>query len=141
MSRASSPCWLAWNACAVPENAVVMFDGTQNVSNIGVGQTVFLKPGRYRFEAHVRARDISTDEGVAFRVANEEAANRLSFTTKPVLGSTDWTLVEHPFTVPPAGAGLVNVQLVRTPSLRFDNLIRGTLWIDQVSITPENNNH
>jgi hypothetical protein len=70
-------------------------------------------------------------------VSNGEAANRLSFTTKPVLGSTDWTLVEHPFTVPPTGAGLVDIQLVRTPSLRFDNLIRGTLWMDAVRIGPE----
>jgi O-antigen ligase len=115
----------------------IQFDGTQNVSKIGVSQTIFLKPGRYRFEAYVRAKDLSTDEGVAFRVANEEATNRLSFTIKPVLGSTDWAAVEHSFTVPPTGAGLVNVQLVRTPSLRFDNLIRGTLWIDQVSISPE----
>jgi putative inorganic carbon (hco3(-)) transporter len=113
----------------------IQFDGTQNVSKIGISQTVFLKPGRYRFEAYVRARDISTDEGLAFRVANEEAANRLSFTTKPVLGSTDWTLVEHPLTVPPTGSGIVKLQLVRTPSLRFDNLIRGTFWIDQVSIS------
>src|SRR5450756_654207 len=27
MSRARSPCWLAWNACAVPEKLVVIAEG------------------------------------------------------------------------------------------------------------------
>lgn len=115
----------------------IQFEGTQNLSNIGVRQTVFLKPGRYRFQAHVRTQEISTDEGISFRVASEQAPKLLSFTTEPILGSSDWKLVEHVFVAPP-GTGLADVTLVRTPSLRFDSLIRGTLWIDQVSISPNN---
>ncbi len=111
------------------------FDGTQNVSNIGVSETVFLKPGRYRFQAYIRTRDISTDEGVAFSVVDPEAPKRLSFTTESMLGSNDWKLVDHAFQVLP-GTGLVQVSLVRKPSLRFDSLIRGTVWIDHVSISP-----
>lgn len=112
------------------------FDGRQNVANIGVQQTIFLNPGLYQFQAYARAEGLSTDEGVAFRVASQSAPNRLYFTTEAVRGTTDWKLVKYTFQAPP-GTGLVEVRLVRTPSLRFDNLIRGTLWIDEVSIRPE----
>lgn len=43
----------------------IQFEGTENVGNLRVGQTVFLKPGPYRFRAHVRTKDLSTDEGVS----------------------------------------------------------------------------
>jgi hypothetical protein len=43
--------------------------------------------------------------------------------------------VAHKFVAPP-GTGLVIIRLTRKPSLKFDNLLRGTLWIDQVSIRP-----
>jgi tetratricopeptide (TPR) repeat protein len=114
----------------------LQFDGTQNVSNIGVRQTVFLKPGRYRLEAYFRTTEITTDEGVALSVVDSEAPKRLSFTTEGMLGSNNWQLVEHTFQVLP-GTGLLQVSLVRKPSLRFDNLIRGTVWIDHVSISPD----
>jgi hypothetical protein len=114
----------------------IQFDGTQNVGNIGLRQTVFLKPGRYRFQAYIRTKEISTDEGVAFSVVGEETSNRVSFTTESLLGSNDWRLVEREFEAPP-GTGLVQVSLVRKPSWKFDNLIRGTVWIDWVSIGSE----
>jgi hypothetical protein len=115
----------------------VQFDGTQNLKAVDVRQNVYLKPDRYRFEAYVRAKDISTDEGISFHIANEQAPNRLSFTTQPILGSSEWTLIQHSFIVPKNASGLTEVRLVRTPSLRFDNLVRGTLWVDEVRIRPE----
>ena len=43
--------------------------------------------------------------------------------------------MEQVVEAPPNG-GLLRVMLVRKPSLKFDNLVRGTAWIDQVSLTP-----
>jgi len=114
----------------------IAFDGAQNLADLGIWQSVFLQPGRYRFRAHLRTQDISTDEGVSFLVAAEDSPNRLSFTTEPMRASHDWTLVEHSFDVP-SGTGLVRVGLIRKPSLRFDSLIRGTMWADDVAIVPE----
>src|SRR5207249_300446 len=111
----------------------IRFDGTQNPGDIGVDETVFLPAGRYRIEAHVRTEEVSTDQGVAFRVVSEERPQALDVTTDNVRGSSDWTMVERVFDAP-AGAGLTRVSLVRKPSLKFDNLIKGTAWIDQVSI-------
>ncbi len=113
----------------------IRFDGTQNPGDIGLEQAVFLPPGRYRFEAHVRTEDISTDQGIAFRVVLEERQQALAVTTDNVRGSNDWTVLERTFDAP-AGGALARVIVVRKPSLKFDNLIKGTAWIDQVSISP-----
>ena len=120
------PCW----------SLRIQFDGKQNVGDIGVRQTVYLKPVRYQLQAYVRAQGISTDEGVRFRVSSESVPNRLSVSSEAVSGTTDWKLIKLSFSAPPGGE-LVEIRLARTPSLRFDNFIRGTLWVDQVSIRPE----
>jgi hypothetical protein len=104
------------------------------VADIGVWQQVFLQSGRYRFRAYVRTLDVSTNEGVAFRVVYGDSPKQLDMTTEDLKGSNEWTLVERVFDAPPKG-GLVTVSLARKPSLKFDNLIRGTAWIDQVEIT------
>jgi O-antigen ligase/cytochrome c-type biogenesis protein CcmH/NrfG len=114
----------------------IQFDGTKNLTGAGVEQVVFLKEGRYRFQADIRTQDLSTDQGVALRVVGPEAPQRLDFTTEALRGTHDWTRVERVFNAP-AGGGLVRVTIVRTPSLKFDNQIRGTSWIDRVSIRVE----
>jgi hypothetical protein len=53
---------------------------------------------------------------------------RISATREAVLGTTDWKPVRLAFQAP-AGGGLVEVRLVRTPSLRFDDYIAGTVWV------------
>jgi O-antigen ligase/tetratricopeptide (TPR) repeat protein len=113
----------------------IRFDGTQNPGDIGLEQAVFLPPGRYRFEAHVRTEDVSTDQGVAFRLVSEERQQALDVITDNIRGSSDWTMLERDFDAPPGG-GLTRVSVVRKPSLKFDNLIKGTAWIDHVSISP-----
>jgi hypothetical protein len=114
----------------------VAFDGTQNVGEIGVEQAVFLVAGRYRVRAYIRTHEVSTDEGVALRVVYAESPRALDFKTERLRGTNEWTMVEGQFAAPPSG-GLVRVSLVRKPSLKFDNLIRGTVWVDEVSISPE----
>ena len=82
-------------------------------------------PGRYQFRAYVKTDAISTDQGVAFRLVHDDAPAALNVTTEAVRGSHDWMPVEQVVEAPPNG-GLVRVMVVRKPSLRFDNLVRGT---------------
>jgi len=103
------------------------FDGKVNSSYQGVSQRVFLPRGAYRFEAFVRTAGITTDEGVGFRVSMMETAR--------VTGTTDWKKLEGTLVVD-APVKLVEIQVVRRQSLRFDSLIAGTAWIDQVSLSP-----
>ena len=37
----------------------------------------------------------------------------------------------------PAGGGLVRVMVMRAPSLKFDNRLGGTIWLDRVGIVAE----
>jgi O-antigen ligase/tetratricopeptide (TPR) repeat protein len=123
------------------------FDGTQNLTSFGVAQALYLKPGSYRFRAWVKAKDLSTDQGISFQVV--DAAGRTYFTTEPLLGSIsvkggsskegDWKLLERTFQVGNSARdnkGLQRIALTRTASLKFDNKVDGTLWIDEVSIRP-----
>ncbi len=109
-------------------SARIQFDGTENVETIDLSQTIFLPPGRYKFQAYVKMDGITTDQGVSFQVLN--------VTTDNMMGTTDWRLVEKEFQVP-ANAGLVQVRLFRRRSWKADDLIKGTVWIDQVRIVRE----
>ncbi len=109
------------------------FDGSANPGRTGVEQIVFLRPGRYRIQAYVRTEELSTDQGLHLRVVNDAAPKTLDVTTDDLRGTNDWTLVERVFDAPPA-PGLVRISVERTPSLKFDSLIRGTAWIDDVSL-------
>lgn len=110
------------------------FDRTQNLTGFGVAQSLYLKPGGYRFRAWVKTKDLSTEQGISFIVTDEKG--QLYFETEPLLGSTDWKLIERRFEVP-AAKGLARISLVRKEEWKFDNKVAGTLWIDGVSIRPE----
>ena len=107
------------------ESLRIDFDGGENMDYNGVSERVFLQPGMYRLEAFARAKDITTDEGVALRVLNVETAK--------VIGTKDWSPLTATFTVP-APAKIVEIQIVRHSSLRFDSKIAGSMWIDDVSL-------
>jgi len=113
----------------------VQFDGTANPSDVGVQQGIFLTPGRYRLSAYLKTKELSTDQGLSLRVVNEDGRVPIDAATEPLKGTSDWTLVETVFEA--RGSGLVRVSLTRKPTLKFDNLLRGTLWLDQVEVKSE----
>lgn len=96
-----------------------------------VSQREVVKPGTYRFEAEMRASEITTDQGVGFRIVDAEDGRRLDVRTERLRGTTDWRRVELRFRTPER-TKLVEIQVVREPSLKFDNKISGTVWIDEV---------
>jgi hypothetical protein len=111
------------------------FDGTENVGDVGVLQQVYLAPGHYVFRAHVRSQRLKTDQGVAFSVRFDPSPNQLDVTTEAVRGTVDWTSEAAEFDAPKEG-GVVSVRVLRKPSLKFDKLVSGQLWIDAVTIEP-----
>lgn len=112
----------------------LLFDGKENVNYQGVSQHVFLQPGTYRFQAFIRTAGITTDQGVALRVFDAEEPNRLSIETEGVTGTTEWKKLEKSLVVRNP-TRLVEIQVIRHSSLKFDSLIGGTAWIDDVSLT------
>jgi hypothetical protein len=71
--------------------------------------------------------------GVSFRIVDRNAPQPLDTTTEVVKGSTGWMKPRSTFVVGPKAA-MLQLQITRTASLRFDNQIGGTVWIDSVVI-------
>jgi hypothetical protein len=108
----------------------IHFDGSVNVALKEPSQRAFVPPGRYRFQAYVRTSGLTTNEGLSFGLSGRG----LNVVTENLTGSRDWVLVEKELDVP-ANAGLVLLSILRRPSLRFENRIAGTAWIDDVRLT------
>lgn len=111
----------------------VRFTGDTNVSDVGVQQSVVVSPGTHRLKVRVKADGISTDEGVFFSISDAEDASRFHDATAPLLG----TVAEHELAadlVVPEGTRVLNIRLARTPSLKFDRNLSGTLTIRSVEL-------
>ena len=111
----------------------VHFDGKVNLAYHHIAQKTVVLPGPYRFEAWIRTEEITTDEGIGWRIFDSETPSRLNLVFENRTGTAEWTKLEKAFVVP-RETRLLEVQLVRRPSLKFDNKISGTVWIDAVSL-------
>jgi O-antigen ligase len=109
------------------------FTGKENVDYSGATQTAVVAPGLYHFEAFVRTKDLTTDQGVGFHIYDPEMSTRLDLQTERLAGSNDWTRIERTFRVP-TGTRVLSVGVIRRPTWKFDNKISGTAWIDSVSL-------
>lgn len=117
------------------DGLTVRFKGDTNVGDIGVRQSVAVSPGSYRFKARVRADNVGTDEGVFFTIADAEDVSRLRLTTTPILGTMPETDIVADVVVPEGTRTLV-IGLGRTPSLKFDSNLTGSLSIRSIELFP-----
>ena len=46
-----------------------------------------------------------------------------------------WSPVEQDLAVPPQ-TKLLRVQVIRQPSMKFDNKVGGTAWVDELKLEP-----
>ncbi|MEM7583018.1 MAG: tetratricopeptide repeat protein, partial [Acidobacteriota bacterium] len=111
----------------------IAFDGSQNLSFLGVRQHLVVKPDRvYRFSCRMRSEELSTDQGAFWEVV-DPGENRIVLATPRVVGSTPWTVYGGTFRLA-EGSSRVLLRLSRSPSLRFEPRLQGTLWIDSVRL-------
>lgn len=59
----------------------------------------------------------------------------MNLLTPNLVGSEPWALNEADFSTGP-GTHSIKIALRRLPSSKFDNKIRGTVWLDDVSLIP-----
>jgi tetratricopeptide (TPR) repeat protein len=111
----------------------IRFDGKHNATDTGVKLAVILPRGAYRFRARVRTEGLTTDQGIQLRILSLDPAQSTGWSSSQWLGTNSWSTVEIPFIVP-ANGRVYGIQLVRNPSLKFDSLIAGTVWIDSVRV-------
>jgi hypothetical protein len=107
----------------------VRFYGLANLSYNHLYQIVPVTPGvPQRVTFWWRALRLTTDQGPFVEVQGYDGPGFRQ--TGPMLtGSAGWRREVIEFT-PPPGCRAVSVRLRRRPSNRFDNRIKGTLWLD-----------
>jgi len=114
----------------------VVFDGRANFQFEHLYQRLPVEPRtRYRFGATLRTQGITTDSGIRFQLSDPQHPSELSAVTRNVTGTQDWTLDEMDFTTGP-NTQVLEILFVRRPSLKLDNRISGTVWLDDLTLTP-----
>lgn len=112
----------------------ITFKGEQNTHYYHISQLVPVKPNTlYHFQAYVRSQEISTDSGPRFEISDAYDNKELFLRADNILGTSSWKAQQHEFRTGPKTRLLV-IRLTRLPSLKLDNKISGTLWIDRVRL-------
>ena len=112
------------------------FDGSANLDFQNLLQFTAVEPRhRYHFGAYLRLEGISTDSGIRFAVYDPFHPAAPQILTPDLVGSHPWSLVEAEVVTGPETHLLV-IALRRIPSWKFDNKLRGTVWVDDVSLIP-----
>jgi tetratricopeptide (TPR) repeat protein len=112
------------------------FNGLRNVDFNDVCQYIAVQPStNYQFSAWVRTQDLSTDQGVRFRLQSlGDSTNSVAW-TDDLRGTQPWTRIDFAWT---SGNDLHQLHLCvsRQPSAKFDSKIHGSAWIDDVALVP-----
>jgi tetratricopeptide (TPR) repeat protein len=117
-------------------SARLIFDGTENLAYEGLFQCVLVSPAtHYRFQGFIRTEQISTESGMRFEIVDPKDQGHLDILTPNETGTLPWTLEQVDFTTGPH-TRMILIRLARKPSARLDNQLRGTVWIDDVTLVP-----
>lgn len=109
------------------------FTGNDNPDFHNVQESVFVQPGLYRLEGHIRTREITSEQGVRLRVVSA-TDGRVLAETEDLTGTNDWKRLDTVVQIPP-GVRVVTLQVARRRSIRIDNQLTGTAWVDSVKLT------
>jgi tetratricopeptide (TPR) repeat protein len=111
----------------------VVFDGSTNLDFGHIWQWVAVEPNtHYRFNAYIKSEEVTTDSGIRFQIENGRGPAIL---TPSIVGTQAWALDDMDVTAGP-DTHLLRIVLRRIPSDRLGNKIRGTAWVDDVSLIP-----
>lgn len=112
----------------------IEFKGKANLNFQNVFQLVPAEPRtQYHFSAYLRTERLSTDHGIRFEIFDPRHSSSVRILTPNMIGTNPWTRVQVEFTTGP-DTTMLEIVLRRTPTWKFDNKIRGTVWIDDVSL-------
>lgn len=109
------------------------FGGT-NISFSHLSQIVpVLVSGNYLLEFYAKTENLTTDQRPYILIQGVPEVQAATLTTESFPESSPWRKHSFPFTVK-AGAKAIRIVLRRDPSQKFDNQLKGSLWLDKVSI-------
>jgi hypothetical protein len=114
----------------------VDFTGGVNLDFFYVRQSVPVEPStHYVFRYFMRTESISTDSGMRFEISHV-SDYQVDVMTQDLTGTNSWTPVRVDITTD-ANTHFLEIRLRRLPSRLFDNKLSGTVWVDDVSLTPQ----
>jgi tetratricopeptide (TPR) repeat protein len=117
----------------------VDFLGGTNLDFFQVHQIVPVRSSTsYAFEAFLRTQNITTESGIRFEISDPNHPQELNVFTPQLTGTNAWTPLRATLTTGP-DTNFLDVRLRRLPSRLFDNKLSGTIWVDDVTLTPESN--
>jgi len=119
----------------------ISFDGKEN-PNLDVACTVGLvEPGgHYLFSGWIKTQELTTNQGLSFRLQSLGKEYIPPIVTREVHGTTPWTSIDLPWTAGP-DVHRVEVCVRRDPSDDPDVRISGNAWIDDVTLVPQTPEH
>jgi hypothetical protein len=111
----------------------IVFNGKENVHFHQVSQYVPLKSDtEYVLKAYMKTKGVTTKSGLKMEVTGIN--HGVYQTSEPLIGDNDWKEIALSFRTPVnSPGGLVRIKRERTD--KFDRLISGTVWIDNVQLT------
>ncbi|MGC1975911.1 MAG: hypothetical protein WA671_04265 [Candidatus Sulfotelmatobacter sp.] len=112
------------------------FAGGRNLGLTEPAQYVPVEPSRiYHFRAYMRTEAITTESGMRFSIVDPNHGNAVDAQTENFTGFHPWTTLDMDVTTGPETHFLL-VRLLREDSRLFDNKLRGSVWIADVSLVP-----
>ena len=113
------------------------FDGKQNPGLEAACTLVLVDPGKsYRLSGWVKTQDLTTDRGIDFHIHPIGPANQPVVETRDIRGSSAWTFVDLPWTVP-RDVHRAAVCVARDPSDTVGVHVSGMAWVDDVVLIPQ----
>jgi len=113
----------------------IRFDGKANLDFGHVFQYVAVEPETaYQLSGWLRTNDISTDSGLRL-FAYDPSNLRISGMTPDLTGTEPWTHLQLTLTTG-RGTRVLLLCVKRVPSTKLDNKLRGTVWVDDVTLIP-----
>jgi lipoprotein NlpI len=113
------------------------FDGKHNPNLEAACAIGIVQPGTtYHFSAWIKTRNVTTENGVGFRVRSTEDSSAPALNTPEFHGTNPWTSVDEMWTTSPH-THRVQVCVVRDPSDNPGVRISGTAWVDDVNLVPK----
>jgi len=113
------------------------FDGKHNPNLDAACTNVNVQPStNYYFSGWIKTKDITTENGIEFRIRTFNHGKVTVTSTREVHGTNPWTELDLDWTSP-ADAHAAQICIAREPSDNPDVRISGTAWVDDVNLVPK----
>jgi tetratricopeptide (TPR) repeat protein len=117
------------------------FDGKHNPNLEAACAIGIVQPGNvYHFSAWIKTKNITTENGVGFRVRSADDESAPVLNTREFHDTNPWTSEDEMWTASPR-THRVQVCVVRDPSDNPEVRISGTAWVDDVNLVPQPPEH